>query len=249
MMDSHRVYCLIESAPAAPRVRFRFRHQLSKPSHWLNPVTCSELSWSAAATALTNDCQTEYSSRDAAKMKFSIPTEKDTYVLDDTGTEVDEEVFSDILEEKTDILWTIVDTLSVTGDSPASSCTDTLSLSSRSSESDTFLMSPKRHYVDDIFLTSPKRPCIDDGIPKSQKSQHIDDSSSQAKEEHFYDADSNEGYIAWKLKNTQRELSGGSNSGVHQTKEKKTSDRKSSASVCSAGVARSEGKQSRPSPP
>lgn len=48
-------------------------------------------------------------------MKFSIPTEKDTYVLDDTRTEVDEEVFSDILEEKTDILWTIVDTLSVTG--------------------------------------------------------------------------------------------------------------------------------------
>lgn len=48
-------------------------------------------------------------------MKFSIPTEKDTYVLDDTGTEVDEEVFSDILEEKNDILWTIVDTLSVTG--------------------------------------------------------------------------------------------------------------------------------------
>ncbi|XP_059208643.1 uncharacterized protein LOC131987795 isoform X1 [Centropristis striata] len=116
-----------------------------------------------------------------AKMKFSIPNEKDIYVLDDTGTEVDEEVFSDILEEKTDILWTIVDTLSVT-DSPASSCTDTLSLSSRSSESDTFLMSPKRQHIDDTFLMSPKRPCIDDDIPKSQKSQHIDDSSSQAKE-------------------------------------------------------------------
>ncbi|XP_059188102.1 uncharacterized protein LOC131970691 [Centropristis striata] len=116
-----------------------------------------------------------------AKMKFSIPNEKDIYVLDDTGTEVDEEVFSDILEEKTDILWTIVDTLSVT-DSPASSCTDTLSLSSRSSESDTFLMSPKRQHIDDTFLMSPKRPCIDDDIPKSQKSQHIDDRSSQAKE-------------------------------------------------------------------
>ena len=50
-----------------------------------------------------------------AKTKFSIPTEKDMHVLDDTGTEVDEEVFSDTLEEKTDILWTIVDTLSDSG--------------------------------------------------------------------------------------------------------------------------------------
>ncbi len=48
-------------------------------------------------------------------MKFSIPAEKDIYVLDDTGTEVDEEVFSDILEEKSDIQWTIVDDLSVSG--------------------------------------------------------------------------------------------------------------------------------------
>jgi hypothetical protein len=50
-----------------------------------------------------------------AKVKFSISTETDIYVLDDTGTEVDEEVFTDILEEKTDILWTIVDVLSVSG--------------------------------------------------------------------------------------------------------------------------------------
>ncbi|XP_054482919.1 uncharacterized protein LOC129115521 [Anoplopoma fimbria] len=35
-----------------------------------------------------------------AKVKFSISTETDIYVLDDTGTEVDEEVFTDILEEK-----------------------------------------------------------------------------------------------------------------------------------------------------
>ncbi|KAK1880735.1 Elongation factor 4 [Dissostichus eleginoides] len=92
----------------------------------------------------------------AAKAKFSIPTEKNIYVVDDTGTEVDEEVFSDILKEKTDILWTIIDVPSVT-DSPApSSCTDALSLSSHSEECDLSLMSPKR--------------------------QHIDDSSSQAKE-------------------------------------------------------------------
>lgn len=46
-----------------------------------------------------------------AKEKFSIPPETNMYVLDDSGTEVDEEVFSDILEEKADILWTIVNVL------------------------------------------------------------------------------------------------------------------------------------------
>ncbi|TDH00970.1 hypothetical protein EPR50_G00175400 [Perca flavescens] len=34
--------------------------------------------------------------------------------------------------------------------------------------------------------------------------------------EHFFDADSNEGYIAWKLKNTQRDLSSGSSSGFRR---------------------------------
>ena len=53
-----------------------------------------------------------------AKEKFNIPTEADIHLWDDTGTEVDEEVFSDILEEKTDILWTIVDALSVSGKGP-----------------------------------------------------------------------------------------------------------------------------------
>ncbi|KAF3835598.1 hypothetical protein F7725_028156 [Dissostichus mawsoni] len=102
------------------------------------------------------------------KQSSAYPLRK-IYVVDDTGTEVDEEVFSDILEEKSDILWTIIDVPSVT-DSPAPSmCTDTLSLSSQSEECDLSLMSPKRPHVDDAFLMSPKR-------------QHIDDSSSQAKE-------------------------------------------------------------------
>ncbi|XP_048067469.1 uncharacterized protein LOC125280758 isoform X3 [Megalobrama amblycephala] len=95
------------------------------------------------------------------------------YVLDDSGTEVDEEVFSDILEEKADILWTIVNVLSVS-DSPIQSlCTDTLSLSSPSSDSDASLMSPKRQRIDDAFVMSPK-------------SLHTDDSSSQAKEVMFF---------------------------------------------------------------
>ncbi|XP_067236760.1 uncharacterized protein [Chanodichthys erythropterus] len=213
-----------------------------------------------------------------AKAKFSIPPETNMYVLDDSGTEVDEEVFSDILEEKADILWTIVNVLSVSDSPIQSSCTDTLSLSSPSSDSDASLMSPKRQRIDDAFVMSPK-------------SLHTDDSSSQAKEvilskefwnkslrekilakyamtgemkdrarrdlvsivvaemfekygrappmdkraqyalgivtlfpslkdpyskkgyEHFFDIDSNEGYIAWKIKNTQRELSNGGTNG------------------------------------
>ncbi|ROL41591.1 hypothetical protein DPX16_1290 [Anabarilius grahami] len=104
-----------------------------------------------------------------AKAKFSIPPETNMYVLDDSGTEVDEEVFSDILEEKADILWTIVNVLSVSDSPIQSSCTDTLSLSSPSSDSDASLMSPKRQRIDDAFVMSPK-------------SLHTDDSSSQAKE-------------------------------------------------------------------
>ncbi|KAF4101499.1 hypothetical protein G5714_017931 [Onychostoma macrolepis] len=84
-----------------------------------------------------------------AKEKFSIPPETNIYVLDDSGTEVDEEVFSDILEEKSDILWTIVNVLSVSDSPVQSSCTDTLSLSSHSSDSDAFVMSPKSLQTDD----------------------------------------------------------------------------------------------------
>ncbi|XP_059379961.1 uncharacterized protein LOC132115478 isoform X1 [Carassius carassius] len=221
-----------------------------------------------------------------AKEKFSIPPETNMYVLDDSGTEVDEEVFSDILEEKADILWTIVNVLSVSDSPIQSSCTDTLSLSSPSSDSDASLMSPKRQRIDDAFVMSPK-------------SLHTDDSSSQAKElvkrileqkpggekilakyamtgemkdrarrdlvsivvaemfekygrappmdkraqyalgivtlfpslkdpyskkgyEHFFDIDSNEGYIAWKIKNTQRELSNGGTNGSRRRSSQTT---------------------------
>ncbi|KAL7389370.1 hypothetical protein ABVT39_002479 [Epinephelus coioides] len=97
-----------------------------------------------------------------AKEKFSISTDTNIYVLDDTGTEVDEEVFSDIMEAKPEILWTIADVLSVTDSPVQSACTDTLSLSSRSSESDASLMSPKRQRTDDTFLMSPKSRQTDD---------------------------------------------------------------------------------------
>ncbi|XP_062275601.1 uncharacterized protein LOC133997895 [Scomber scombrus] len=69
--------------------------------------------------------------------------------------------------------------------------------------------------------------------PKDKRTQYalgivtlfpsLKDPYSKMGYEHFYDADSNEGYIAWKLKNTQRELSGGSNSGVRR-RSSQTSD-------------------------
>ncbi|XP_039649874.1 uncharacterized protein LOC120555261 [Perca fluviatilis] len=200
-----------------------------------------------------------------AKVKFSIPTETDIYVLDDTGTEVDEEVFSDILEEKTDILWTIVDVLSVTDSPVPSSCTDTLSLSSCSSESDTSLKSPQSQHIDDsssqakelVKRVLEQKPggekilkeyamrgemkdrtrrdlvniIVADMVekygrapPKDKRTQYalgivtlfpsLKDPYSKKGYEHFFDADSNEGYIAWKLKNTQRDL--GSSSGFRR---------------------------------
>ncbi|XP_041839022.1 uncharacterized protein LOC121655533 isoform X2 [Melanotaenia boesemani] len=84
-----------------------------------------------------------------AKEKFGIPSDTSMYLTDETGTEVDEEVFSDVIEEKSDILWTIVDAHSVIESPAQSSCTDTLSLSSQSSETEESLTSPKRLRIDD----------------------------------------------------------------------------------------------------
>ncbi|XP_058607614.1 uncharacterized protein LOC131524485 [Onychostoma macrolepis] len=199
-----------------------------------------------------------------AKEKFSIPPETNIYVLDDSGTEVDEEVFSDILEEKSDILWTIVNVLSVSDSPVQSSCTDTLSLSSHSSDSDAFVMSPKSLQTDDsssqakelvkrILEQKPggekilakyamtgemkDRACRDlvsivvaemfdkygRAPPMEKRAQYalgivtlfpsLKDPYSKKGYEHFFDIDSNEGYIAWKIKNTQRELSNGGTSG------------------------------------
>lgn len=50
-----------------------------------------------------------------AKEKFSISSETSVYLVDETGTEVDEEVFSDVLEEKSEIIWNIVDASTVNG--------------------------------------------------------------------------------------------------------------------------------------
>ncbi|MEQ2314195.1 hypothetical protein AMECASPLE_009705 [Ameca splendens] len=134
-----------------------------------------------------------------AKEKFDIPDETNVYLMDKTGTEVDEDVFSNVLEEKSDIVWTLADASSVNESPVQSSCTDTLSLSSRSSDSEPSFMTPKRQCIDSTSMMSPRRDSSDDIF-------------LQAKEEHFFDSKSNEGYIAWKLKNMQRELSSGSSS-------------------------------------
>lgn len=52
-----------------------------------------------------------------AKEIFDIPEETNVYLVDETGTEVDEDVFRDVLEEKSDIVWTLTDACSVEGNS------------------------------------------------------------------------------------------------------------------------------------
>ncbi|MEQ2221073.1 hypothetical protein ILYODFUR_011945 [Ilyodon furcidens] len=48
-----------------------------------------------------------------AKENFDIPDETNVYLMDETGTEVDKNIFSDDLEEKSDIVWTLADASSV----------------------------------------------------------------------------------------------------------------------------------------
>nr|XP_054603549.1 uncharacterized protein LOC129165157 [Nothobranchius furzeri] len=92
-----------------------------------------------------------------AKEKFGIQDDKRMYLVDETGTEVDEDVFTDVLEEKSDIIWTLVDASSVEESSVQSSCTDTLSLSSFSSDSELSVLSPKRRRIDETTMMSPRR--------------------------------------------------------------------------------------------
>ncbi|XP_073719479.1 uncharacterized protein [Misgurnus anguillicaudatus] len=89
------------------------------------------------------------------KRKFSI-SDKDLILQDDTGVEVDEDVFTDLLEERSDnILWKVVDKDSECPvlDSSCSSQTDTLSLSSE---------------TDDSAGPSSKRPRFDEAFEAKQ---------------------------------------------------------------------------------
>lgn len=49
------------------------------------------------------------------KEKFGISPDHTIYLADETGTEVDEDVFADIMEQKPDTLWTIVDSMATEG--------------------------------------------------------------------------------------------------------------------------------------
>ncbi|XP_046702632.1 uncharacterized protein LOC124384118 [Silurus meridionalis] len=85
------------------------------------------------------------------KKKFSI-SEKDLMLQDDTGVEVDEDVFTDLLEERShDILWRVVDKDSECSvlNSSCSSQTDTLSVSSETDDSAG--PSSKRPRLDGLF--------------------------------------------------------------------------------------------------
>ncbi|KAI4813682.1 hypothetical protein KUCAC02_002915 [Chaenocephalus aceratus] len=157
-----------------------------------------------------------------AKAKFSIPTEKNVYVVDDTGTQVDEEVFSDILEGKSDILWTIIAVPSVT-DSPASSTQHIDDSSSQAKELVKTVLEQKpggekimREYERrDEGPNTPRAPPMDKRTRYALGIVTLFPSLKDPYSKKGY-VNSNEGYIAWKLKNTQRELSGAGTSGVRK---------------------------------
>lgn len=52
-----------------------------------------------------------------AKEKFDIPEETIVYIVDGSGTEVDEDGFSDVLDDKSDIVWTLTNASSVESNS------------------------------------------------------------------------------------------------------------------------------------
>ncbi|KAI4793870.1 hypothetical protein KUCAC02_032434 [Chaenocephalus aceratus] len=184
-----------------------------------------------------------------AKAKFSIPTEKNVYVVDDTGTEVDEEVFSDILEGKSDILWTIIAVPSTLLPHPRAQTPchyhriDDSSSQAKELVKTVLEQKPggekimREYAMRGEMKDRTRRNLVNidvaDMVEKYGRAPPMDkrtryalgivtlfpslkDPYSKKGYEHFFDADSNEGYIAWKLKNTQRELSGAGTSGVRK---------------------------------
>ncbi|KAK0152648.1 hypothetical protein N1851_005830 [Merluccius polli] len=200
-----------------------------------------------------------------AKEKFSIHNQTGLYIVDETGTEVDEEIFCDLVGEKSEIIWTIVDCChSGNGSLLQSSCTspspssDTHTVSLKRRHTGDSVMSPRmddhssqaKELVQSLLQTKPggekilreysetqeitdkvRRKLVNIVVaamiekygsapPMDARTRYalgivtmfpcLKDPYSEKGYEHFFDAESNEGYIAWKLKNMQRELSSGS---------------------------------------
>ncbi|XP_028261928.1 uncharacterized protein LOC114436055 [Parambassis ranga] len=110
--------------------------------------------------------------------RFCLPPDVQLTFKDATGTEVDAEIFSDLLGQGNVVL-------TVFSNDEFSDC-------SRSSASD-------------LSFSSSGSTIIMDEVPR--KKLRIEDlRSMSAKQEHFYDAASNTGYISWRLKTVQRKI-------------------------------------------
>nr|XP_009290659.2 uncharacterized protein LOC101885607 [Danio rerio] len=91
------------------------------------------------------------------KEKFGISPDHTIYLADETGTEVDEDVFADIMEQKSDTLWTIVDSMA-TEDSTAP---------------------PPSQFSSEMKTVSPTDSCVS---VLSTKRPRTDDQFTEAKE-------------------------------------------------------------------
>uniref|UniRef100_A0A8C6TS37 C2H2-type domain-containing protein n=1 Tax=Neogobius melanostomus TaxID=47308 RepID=A0A8C6TS37_9GOBI len=85
-----------------------------------------------------------------AKQRFGI--RRDVYLMDGTGTEVDSDVFTELIEQEPGLTLIIVDAPSV----PVFPCPDALSL-------------PSHLYEPDVSFTLPKRPRTDDSALEPQQ--------------------------------------------------------------------------------
>ncbi|XP_056321184.1 uncharacterized protein LOC130234882 [Danio aesculapii] len=106
------------------------------------------------------------------KEKFGISPDHTIYLADETGTEVDEDVFADIMEQKPDTLWTIVDSMA-TEDSTAPPTSQFSSEMKTVSPTDSCVsvLSTKRPRTDDQFTEA--KELVKDVLGKKSAGEKI----------------------------------------------------------------------------
>ncbi|XP_029598007.1 uncharacterized protein LOC115180226 isoform X3 [Salmo trutta] len=118
--------------------------------------------------------------------RFCLPPDAKVIYKDATGTEVDAEIFSDLVGQGNVVLTLFSD-----------------------QEFSDFSLSSASETSDSSFSSSASTIILDDVPSKRQRIEDTHDAVS-AEQEHFYDAASSTGYISWRLKTVQRKIRRGS---------------------------------------
>ncbi|CAB1349593.1 unnamed protein product, partial [Coregonus sp. 'balchen'] len=112
--------------------------------------------------------------------RFCLPPDAKVIYKDATGTEVDAEIFSDLVGQGNVVLTVFSD-----------------------QEFSDFSLSSASETSDSSISSSASTIILDDVPSKRQRIEDTRDAVS-TEQEHFYDAASSTGYISWRLKTVQR---------------------------------------------